>query len=104
MEITCDRIQEMVESDDFEKLSRLLERPPQNVKDCPKLPNTIISMLRGYKDKCISEENVLDVFSILEKKQIMNPDFKDRVKSLEDFSELKEHLSPRILFELKKQY
>jgi hypothetical protein len=99
---TCDDIQKIVVNDDFEKLTKILERPSEEIKQCQKLPNAMIGLFRGYSEREIPRDKVFSIFSILRKKNIMTPEFNDRVMSLEDFSYL--NLPDDILYELRKQY
>jgi len=96
----CKDVQSLVAKKKFEEVARRLENGVFKLKECQKLPDTIILLLEGYTKSIIPEKRVLAIFGHLSRNGIFTTEFKDRVKCLESYSDLKEDLSRRIIFEL----
>ncbi len=102
--IDCNYVQELVRNEETRQIARILGNGSDKLKDCPRLPNAVISLLKGYKESEISEKMILDTFSQLKRKEVFTIDFRERVISLEDFSGLRDVLSVRIMDELFRKY
>ncbi|MDD4358847.1 MAG: hypothetical protein PHY30_03465 [Candidatus Pacebacteria bacterium] len=98
--LSCKNIEKLVNRN-VALTMRALQNGAYRLADCPKFPDVIIALLRGYTESQVSEEGVLSVLNHLNRKGVMTFDFKERVKCLEAYSELKDKLSRKIIFALR---
>jgi len=96
----CKNVHDLVDKKKFEEIAKVLENGSYKLKDCQKFPDTVILLLEGYTKSVISEKRVLAIFGHLSRKGVFTQEFKERIKCLQAYSDLKENLSKRIIFEL----